>query len=63
MTLKSFLKGRKEGTKIRIVYPTKIDDTQIDLDYKVNEKPHLFDVVGWSLELEKEEPIMVIRVR
>jgi hypothetical protein len=63
LTLKSFLKTKDESLSIRIVYPMKIEDTKEELDYNIENKPHLFDVVNWTVEMNNYKPQVVVYVK
>ena len=63
MTLQSFLKHMKKDTQYRIIYPMKIEDTKEELDEKMANKPHLFDVVEWHLEMNNYQPLVVVEVK
>ena len=63
MTLQSFLKHMKKDTQYRIIYPMKIEDTKEELDEKMANKSHLFDVVEWHLEMNNYQPLVVVKVK
>ena len=41
----------------------KIEDTKEELDEKMANKPHLFDVVEWHLEMNNYQPLVVVEVK
>lgn len=63
LTLKTFLKTKDENVAIKIVYPMKLEDTKESLDYNMENKPHLFDVVKWTVEMNNYKPQVVVYVK
>jgi hypothetical protein len=64
MTLQTFLKGKDKGLEVRVVHQINIDDTlsHMVLGGKV-EKPHLFDVIRWKVEINNYKPLVVVYVK